>query len=65
MSGWVEVRPCRAEDLPELFATWPSSADVHDRHFAGQQAGTQTLVVAWQHGEAVASAVIRWEKPDL
>ncbi len=71
MSGWTaisgqaEVRPCSVEDLPELFATWPSSADVHDRHFARQQAGTQTLVVAWEHGEAVASAVIRWENPDL
>ena len=69
MSDPVETRPCGSEDLRQLHATWPLAADVHDRHFAGQLSGTQTLVVAWMHGqtggEAVGSAVVRWQGPDL
>jgi len=61
----LEARPCGAEDLAQLHATWPLSADVHDRHFTRQLSGTQTLLVAWQRDEAVGSAVIRWQSSEL
>jgi hypothetical protein len=53
----LEARPCSAADLPQLRATWPFSADVHERHFAGQLSGIQTLVVAWMHGQTGGEAV--------
>ena len=61
----VEVRPCSAEDLAELRSTWPIAADVAGRHFARQRSGAQTLMVAWQHGEAMGSVVIRWRSAEL
>lgn len=60
-SGLVVVRPCGAEDLAPLLATWPVASDVHDRHFTRQLSGEVTLLVAWQDGEAVGSVVIRWQ----
>ncbi len=65
MSGGIQARQCSVDDLPQLHSTWPSSAEVHDRHFAGQLAGTQTLIVAWQRGMALGSAVVRWASQDL
>jgi ribosomal protein S18 acetylase RimI-like enzyme len=59
------VRSCTVADLRQLRVTWPSSADVHDRHFAGQRAGTQTLLVAWDGDRAVGSGVIRWRNSEL
>lgn len=61
----VVVRPCAVADVRQLHETWPSSADVHDRHFAGQRAGAQTLLVAWEGDTAVGSAVIRWKNSEL
>ncbi len=61
MSGGIDARPCTAADLPQLHSTWPSSAEVHDRHYAGQLNETQTLVVAWERGVALGSAVVRWD----
>jgi len=64
-SDSLEARPCSAEDLTQLQLTWPPAADVNARHFSRQRSGTQTLVVAWQHREAVGSVVIRWQSADL
>jgi ribosomal protein S18 acetylase RimI-like enzyme len=52
-------------DLRQLHVTWPAAAEVHDRHFAGQRAGTQTLLVAWAGDMAMGSTVIRWQNPEL
>lgn len=65
MASSFAARPCTVADLRQLRVTWPSSAEVHDRHFAGQRAGTQTLLVAWEDDMAVGSTVIRWQNQEL
>ena len=59
-NGDVETRPCTASDLAALIASWPEHVEVHEAHFAAQQTGHSTFLVAWEADEAAGYCTVQW-----
>lgn len=58
----MEIRSCSLEDLGALRAQWPTpGSDIHGAHFAAQQRGTATYLVAWRDGKPLGSGMVQWE----
>jgi len=57
------IRDCAAGDIEDLERHMPTwDGQVHTHHFAQQQAGLSTYLVAWKEGSApVGVCVIRWD----
>ena len=55
-----DVRECSEGDLARLRERWPTPADVAGSHYAEQQSGHATFLVAWQADEPLGSAVLLW-----
>lgn len=56
----MEVRACDADDLERLRQSWPTPTDVAGSHYAEQQDGHATFLVAWSDDEPLGYAVIQW-----
>ncbi|MFN3707251.1 GNAT family N-acetyltransferase [Microcella sp.] len=62
----IEVRPCRAAELPLLMEREVPGADIASRQFARQQDGEGVLLVAWLGSEPVGSGeVVFTDPPEL
>jgi len=55
----IEIRECGPEDVARLDAVMPAG-DAHAHHYAAQQRGEATYLVAWVDGEPAGSGVISW-----
>ncbi|MDQ3714703.1 MAG: GNAT family N-acetyltransferase [Actinomycetota bacterium] len=57
----MEIRVCATEDLDRLRAQWPTpGSDVHGAHFAAQQRGSASYLVAWRGTLPLGSARVNW-----
>lgn len=57
----MQIRPCSADDLAMLRAGWPiPGSDVHGAHFAAQQTGAATYLVAWRGPTPLGSGMVQW-----
>ncbi|MDV5144377.1 GNAT family N-acetyltransferase [Streptomyces sp. SBC-4] len=59
----MDIRPCRAEDVPVLDRHIPAP-EVPSRHadrFARQEAGAGTYLLAWREGVPVGHGQVRWD----
>jgi ribosomal protein S18 acetylase RimI-like enzyme len=56
----MEVRACDAHDLERLRQSWPTPGDVAGSHYAEQQDGHASFLVAWSNDEPLGYAVIQW-----
>ncbi len=56
----VETRPCSEHDLAALATSWPEQVKVHEAHFAAQQTGQSTFLVAWKADEATGYCMVQW-----
>jgi ribosomal protein S18 acetylase RimI-like enzyme len=58
----VVIRECTAGDLHLLEQRMPTGGhDAHAHHFAQQQAGTRTYLIAWQETLPVGCCLILWD----
>jgi ribosomal protein S18 acetylase RimI-like enzyme len=58
----LEIRECAADDLDLLERRMPTSGhDAHAHHFAYQQSGSRTYLVAWQEALPVGGCVLLWD----
>ncbi|MBV9821899.1 MAG: GNAT family N-acetyltransferase, partial [Actinobacteria bacterium] len=56
----MEVRACDADDLTRLRQDWPAAAGVAESHYAEQQAGHASFLVAWRDGVPLGWGMVRW-----
>lgn len=61
LDGHVEIRRCTRADLELLCTRWPVPGEVHEHHFADQEAGRATYLVAWRGDEPLGSGLLQWE----
>jgi ribosomal protein S18 acetylase RimI-like enzyme len=58
----LEIRECAVDDLDLLEHRMPAGGhDAHAHHFAHQQTGSRTYLVAWQEALPVGCCLILWE----
>ncbi|MFB7360046.1 GNAT family N-acetyltransferase [Streptomyces gardneri] len=59
----MEIRPCRAEDVPVLdrHIPAPGAPSRHADRFARQEAGAGTYLLAWRDGVPVGHGQVRWD----
>jgi ribosomal protein S18 acetylase RimI-like enzyme len=58
---FVEVRACDGDDLEQLRRRWPTPADVAASHYAEQERGRASFLVAWRDDEPLGWLVIEWD----
>ncbi|MGW6394818.1 GNAT family N-acetyltransferase [Streptomyces sp. NPDC055103] len=59
----MEIRPCRAADVPLLdrHLPTPGAPSRHADRFARQEAGAGTYLLAWRDGVPVGHGQVRWD----
>ncbi|MFB7591784.1 GNAT family N-acetyltransferase [Streptomyces sp. NPDC056169] len=59
----MEIRPCRAADVPLLdrHLPTPGAPSRHADRFARQETGAGTYLVAWRDGVPVGNGLVRWD----
>ena len=70
MSGALEIRTCRHEEVPVIEAAMrsPGRSQFHLRRFTEQRSGASEYLIAWLDGKPVGHLNLRWsshEEPVL
>lgn len=56
----MEVRACDGADLTRLRCCWPTAAGVAESHYAEQQDGHASFLVAWRENVALGWGMVHW-----